>query len=114
MKNKLIAVLSQYGFPVMLQGTLNPEEDYPETFITFWTDDTSDGAHFENETSSFDWAFSVMLYSSNPETVNTLPATIRAELKAAGFIPQGKGFDIPSDNPTHTGWAMEFIITETN
>ena len=112
MKNKLIAVLEKYGFPVMLQGTLNPGEAYPETFITFWTDNASDGAHFDNETTSFDWAFSIILYSSNPEIVNTLPATMRTDLKAAGFIPQGKGFDIPSDKPTHTGWAMDVIGTE--
>lgn len=112
MKEKLIALLSVYGFPVMLQGTLNPEEDYPETFITFWTDDTSDGAHYDNETTSFDWTFSVCIYSSRPDIVNTLPVTMRADLTAAGFIPQGKGFDIPSSNPTHTGWALDVIGTE--
>lgn len=112
MKNKLIAVLTKYGFPVMLQGTLNPEEAYPETFITFWTDSTDDGAHLDNITTSYDWAFSVILYSSNPVIVNTLPDDMRADLKAAGFIPQGKGFDIPSDNPTHTGWALDVIATE--
>lgn len=112
MKNKLIAVLEKYGVPVFLQGTLNPEEAYPETFITFWTDSTSDGAHFDNVTTSYDWAISIILYSSNPEIVNTLPATMRADLKAAGFIPQGKGFDVPSGNPTHTGWALDVNVTE--
>lgn len=112
MKNKLIAALEKYGFPVMLQGTLNPAEEYPETFITFWTDNTSGGAHFDNVTTAYDWAFSIILYSSSPEIVNTLPATMRADLTAAGFIPQGKGFDIPSDNPTHTGWALDVVATE--
>ena len=32
--------------------------------------------------------------------------------KKAGFIPQGKGQDILSDEPTHTGWAMDFIYKE--
>lgn len=112
MKDKLITALQKYGYPVMLQGTLNPEEAYPETFITFWTDSTDDGAHFDNVTTSFDWAFSVILYSSNPEIVNTFPATMRDDLKAAGFIVQGKGFDVPSGNPTHTGWTLEVIGTE--
>lgn len=112
MKNKLIALLDQYGFPVFLQGTLNPEEEYPETFITFWTDSVDDGTHFDNETTSFDWAFSIILYSSNPVIVNTLPDNMHADLKAAGFIPQGKGFDVASGNPTHTGWAMDVIGSE--
>ena len=112
MKQKLITALNAFGYPVFLQGTLNPDEAYPNTFITFWTEYTADNAHFENKTNSIDWSFSVILYSNDPEIVNTKPDEIRAALRAAGFIPQGKGQDIPSDEPTHTGWAMDFIITE--
>ena len=116
MKRLLIETLAKVGFvegkTLFLQGTLNPAEPYPETFATFWTNDTPDNAHFDNETKSVDWLFTVILYSNNPATVNEKPNEIRAALKAAGFIPQGKGQDIPSDEPTHTGWAMDFIITE--
>ncbi len=116
MKNFLIKTLEKVGFiegkTLFLQGSLNSSEVYPDTFVTFWTNDTPDNAHFDNETKSVDWLFSVILYSNNPDTVNTKPDEIRAALKAAGFIPQGKGHDIPSDAPTHTGWAMDFVITE--
>lgn len=112
MKQKLITALQNFGFPVFLQGTLNPAESYPATFITFFTDSTDDNGHLDNKTNSVDWSFSVILYSNDPATVNTKPDEIRAALKAAGFIPQGKGNDIMSDEPTHTGWAMDFIATE--
>ena len=112
MKQKLITALQSFGYPVFLQGTLNPEEAYPNTFITFFTDSTEDGAHFDNKTNAVEWWFSVILYSNDPVTVNTKPDEIRAALKAAGFIPQGKGNDILSDEPTHTGWAMDFVIKE--
>ena len=112
MKQKLIKTLSAFDYPVYLQGTLNPEEAYPHTFITFFVDSTNDNGHFENKTNAIDWAFSVILYSNDPEIVNTKPNEICAALKAAGFIPQGKGNDIMSDEPTHTGWAMDFVITE--
>ena len=112
MKQKLIEALSAFSFPVFLQGTLNPEEADPQTFITFFVDSTDDNGHFDNNTNSVNWSFSVILYSNNPEIVNTKPNEIRAVLKAAGFIPQGKGNDIMSDEPTHTGWAMDFVITE--
>lgn len=108
----LIEALSAFGYPVFLQGTLNPNESYPNTFITFFTDSTYDNAHFENETKSVVWSFSVILYSNDPVTVNTKPDEIRTQLKKVGFIPQGKGQDILSDEPTHTGWAMDFVITE--
>ena len=112
MKNKLINVLSQFGLPVFLQGTLNPAEEYPKTFITFFTNYTENNTHYENVVVSVDWGFSVILYSNDPEIVNTKHNEIRAALNAAGFIPQGKGVDVQSDEPTHTGWAMDFVITE--
>lgn len=116
MKQKLIDALVGCGFvegkTLFLQGTLNPNDAYPATFVTFWTNSTDDNAHFDNGVKSVDWAFTVILYSDNPATVNTKPAEIRNALKAAGFIPQGKGNDVMSDEPTHTGWAMDFIISE--
>lgn len=116
MKRKLINALVGCGFvegeTLFLHGTMNPDKAYPETFVTFWTDSTDDNAHYDNKSVSVDWSFSVILYSANPATVNTKPDEIRAALKAAGFIPQGKGQDAPSDEPTHTGWAMDFITTE--
>lgn len=112
MKQKLIDILETFGYPVFLQGSLNADEEYPETFITFWTDYTADNSHYDDDVNSIDWNFDVILYSSSPTTVNTKPEEIRKALRTAGFIPQGKGQDIPSDEPTHTGWAMEYIITE--
>lgn len=113
MKQTLINVLETFcPNNVYLQGTLAADAAYPETFITFWTNYTADNAHFDDATYSVDWNFSVIFYSSNPALVNTKPAEIIAALKAAGFIPQGKGNDIPSDRPSHTGWAMDFIFTE--
>ena len=115
MKQLLIDTLKQIGFvegkTLFLQGTLNPDKAYPKTFVTFWTN-TDDNAHFDNEAYSVDWSFSVVLYSNSAAIVNTKPNEIRAALKAAGFIPQGKGQDIPSDEKTHTGWQMDFVYTE--
>lgn len=114
MKQKLIDILSTFGYPVFLQGSLNEDQAYPETFITFWADPVTDNGHYDNEPAAWDWDFSVMFYSSDPLLVNTKPEEIRKALKAAGFIPQNKGRDVPSDEPTHTGWAMDFFYIERN
>lgn len=95
-----------------MQGTINEDEAYPETFITFWTNYTDDNEHLDDEVVSVDWNFSVNFYSSDPALVNSKPDEIRTALKAAGFIPQGKGNDIISDQPSHTGWTIDFIIKE--
>ena len=112
MKQLLIDTLSALGYPVYLQGTINPEKAYPESFITFWTDYTADNAHYDDTVHSVDWNFTVIFYSSNPTLVNTVPLAILAAMKSAGFVPQGKGQDIPSDEPTHTGWEQEYIYIE--
>lgn len=112
MKDTLITLLQAICPNVYLQGTLSDDGAYPENFITIWVNDAPDNAHYDNDVHSIDWYFSIIYYSSNPSNVNTVPAQIRAALKSAGFIPQGRGNDIPSDVPTHTGWAMDYIYTE--
>lgn len=116
MKQKLIAALVKCGFiegeTLVLQGTLDPAQPYPDDFVTIWTDYTADNSHFDNVVNSVDWNFTVIYYSNDPEKIATKPIEIIAALRAAGFVPQGKGQDIPSDEPTHTGWAMEFIGVE--
>lgn len=114
MKQKLIEILSTFGYPVFLQGSLNADEAYPDTFITFWVDDADDNSHYDDDTTSYLWDFSVIFYSNDPNLVNSKPEEIRKALKQAGFIPQGKGRDIPSDEPTHTGWAQDFYYIENN
>lgn len=113
-KSILISALESIGYvqgkTLFLQGTLS--DTFPESFVTFWTDYTSDNSHYDDSVHSVDWNFSVIFYSSDPTLVNTKPDEIRSALKSAGFIPQGKGQDIPSGEPTHTGFAMEFIYTE--
>lgn len=115
MKQKLIEILERFcPNNVYLQGTMNADESYPETFITFWVNYTEDDEHYDDDVCAWAWNFSVMVYSSNPLTVNTLPFEIMQALKGAGFIPQGKGNDIPSDEPNFTGWATEYIYKEIN
>lgn len=112
MKQALINELNKFGFPVFLQGSLNEDDVYPDSFITFWTDDVTDEAHYDDETTARVWDFSVIFYSNDPALVNSKPEEIRKSLKSAGFIPQGKGRDIPSDENSHTGWAMDFYKFE--
>lgn len=112
MKQKLIEELQKFGYPVKQQGTMLPNEPYPDNFITFFTNDTEDGEHYDNETASYVWTFAVIFYSNDPSLLLSKSEEIRKALKAAGFIPQGKGQDILSDEPTHTGWAMDFIYKE--
>lgn len=110
MKNKLINALSVLGYPVYLQGTA--PQMYPDHFVTFWTIDTPAAAEFDNALMLTEWQFYVYFYSTDPEELQRGASAIRSTLKTAGFAPQGKGRDLLSDEPTHTGWVQEFTIFE--
>lgn len=113
MKQTLIDILKKHcPNNVYLQGTMNPEEKYPSEFVTFWTPITDYAAHFDNFAAAAEWTFFVIYYSDDPIKVNTKPFEIAADLKAAGFVQRGRGNDTPSDEKTHTGWAMQFACVE--
>lgn len=112
-KDLLINTLTPLGYGTpRLQGSFEKDESYPESFITFFTIDSPDLAFYNNKSNCTAYYFNVNFYSSDPELVNTVPETIAEKLAAVGFKRQGKGTDLVSDYPTHTGWALNFIYQE--
>ena len=106
MEYELIKILEAFGFPVLRQGSLAPDENYPDDFFTFWNNDSPDHAHYDNEEYGTDWDYDVNFYSNNPEHTYSILAKARETLKAAGWTIPGKGYDVASDEVTHTGRGM--------
>lgn len=107
----LFNTLSALGYPVYLQGTYTGETN-PDSFITITTNASDDREHYDDDTTSWTWEFTVIFYSKNPELLDTVPDDIRSALKRAGFIPQGKGFNIFSDDPNYTGWTTDYLFLD--
>ena len=103
MKADLIAILEELGYPVFLQGTLQSEEDYPESFFTFWNFSTPEAAYYDNDAGRAVWGFWVYFYSTSPRLVESVPEQARKLLKQNDYILDGKAHDIAVDKPTHTG-----------
>lgn len=63
MEDKLIEILSQYDYPVILQGSLAQGEEYPEHFFTYWQNPGDDSNFYDNKVlfDKLDDAFSVTL-----------------------------------------------------
>lgn len=112
MRDRLINILAEFGYPVRQQGSLSPTEPYPSSFFTIWNDETEDLSHYDNDAISYTWQFTVYFYSNSPDLVATIPLEAIDALKSTGWIINGRGYDVPSDEITHTGRAFDCIYIE--
>jgi len=112
MKDLLVKTLETFGYPVFLQGTLNKDEAYPKSFFTYWNNDSYDENHYDNAPVGYVWDFDVNFYSTDPALVNSKLIEAKTKLKQQGFIVPGKGYDVASDEPTHTGRGINALKEE--
>ena len=110
MKNKLINLLATFNYPVYLQGSVSGA--YPDSFFTFWNNTSDDGSHYDNNPIYYVWDFDVNFYSNDPTLVNTVQLQAMELLKQNGFIVNGRGYDVASDEPTHTGRGFVALIID--
>ena len=109
MEDELIEVLEsvETGIPVIRQGSLPPDQAYPDTFFTFWNREEEGQAFYDNDVVSSRHLFDVNVYSTDAETAYSLLRKARLELKANGWVCISMGYDIASDEQTHIGRGMQ-------
>lgn len=110
-KSLLINTLTeQFGYPIYLQGSLSDDEEYPASFFTYWNNDTTDGGFYDNYETLTVWDLDLNFYSNDPTLVNSVLLEAKTLLKGVGFIPDGSGYDVLSDEVTHTGRGMNLLF----
>lgn len=112
MEDLLIEALSGFDFPVLRQGSLLPDEPYPNNFFTFWNDSTTTISHYDNVKKAVEWLYSINFYSVDPLKVAEVLAGIGEKLESKGFIVAGAGYDVHSDEQTHTGRGIEVLFRQ--
>lgn len=112
MEDLLISTLEPLGFPVKRQGSLLPEESYPDHFFTFWNDSADGSSFYSNTEGAILWQYSLNFYSIDPELVSTKLLEAKALLKSAGWVVNGAGYDVLSDEPTHTGRGITALYRQ--
>lgn len=108
-KDLLINTIEGFGFPIFLQGSINDNSPYPDSFFTFWNNTAEGSEFFDNAEHSIVWNFDLNFYSIDPDLVNTILIEAKPLLKNAGFIVTGAGHDLISDEPTHTGRGITVL-----
>ena len=112
MEDLIISTLSELGYPVKQQGSLQPEEAYPHHFFTFWNDATDGSGFYSNTETAMVWQYSINFYSTDPEKIGSEFLKAKQLLKAAGFIVTGLGYSVMSDEPTHTGRGITALYRQ--
>ena len=107
MEDALITILESFKYPVYRQGTFETEATYPDTLITYWNTGSPDHSHYDNVEYGAAWSYSIYVYSVDPDITFSLLDNIRTALKAAGWIPDGKGYDSASDDAAHSCRALD-------
>ena len=111
-KQLLIDTLETIGLPIYLQGSMSDDDQYPDSFFTFWNNSTNDDEFYDNVETQTIWDFDLNFYSNDPASVNSMLLEAKQKLKAVGFIPDGSGYDVITDEPTHTGRGMNILYIE--
>jgi len=112
MEDLLIETLGALGYEIKLQGSLLPEESYPDHFFTFWNDSADGTSFYSNDESAIIWAYSLNFYSVDVLLVNSVLLEAKKLLKANGFIVSGAGYSVMSDEPTHTGRGIDLLYRQ--
>lgn len=99
-------------YPVYLQGSISRDETYPDSFFTFWNNSSNDSGFYDNSETECIWDFDLNFYSSDPTLVNTVLLSAKSALKGVGFIPDGNGYDVMSDEATHTGRGINLLFIQ--
>ncbi len=108
----LNTLTDRYDFPIYLQGSMSNDAAYPDSFFTYWNNTTSDSAFYNNTETETIWDLDLNFYSNNPVLVNTMLLEVKSLLKSVGFIIDGSGYDVISDEATHTGRGINLIFIE--
>lgn len=112
MEDLLISTLEPLGYPVLLQGSILPDESYPDSFFTFWNDASNSTSYYSNKENAIEWEYSLNFYSTDPLLTNSKLLEAKELLKAQGFVVNGAGYDVASDEPTHTGRGITILYRQ--
>ena len=100
---ELIKRLECYGYPVLKQGSMSNDDEYPETLLTYWNPENNVISYYDNRPQRIAFTFWIYCYSTSYKTVLSIMDRIESDLRSAGYLIASKPYDVDSDVPTHTG-----------
>lgn len=112
MQERIIKLLNAFGYPIYRQGSMSSTQEYPQAFFTTWNNDTREEAFYGGEARRRVWDYDINFYASDPELVDKIPEEAIARMKKEGFIIDRAGYDVMSDERTHTGRGIHILCID--
>lgn len=111
---EILALLNEIetekGFPYFRQGSLS-DEDYPDSFFTFWNFDTPNDKFYDNSERRFHELVQIGFYTNDASLIYSEMESFREKAKAKGFHAT-RATDAPSGKVNYLGRVC--VITKTN
>lgn len=101
---------TEKGFPNFRQGSLS-DENYPDSFFTFWNFDTQNDKFYDNEERRFHELVQIGFYTNDANLIYSEMESFREKARAKGFHAT-RPTDAPSGKDTHFGRVC--VLTKTN
>lgn len=102
-KQELFDIFEEMGFEYWLMHQMPANKKYPSSFFTYLTTDAPFIEYHDNKPMAVSWAFMIGFYTDDPGIMDITIIRLMNKLQAAGWIVEGPGEDVESDEPTHTG-----------
>lgn len=116
MENKLVDILSnlelEQDIDVILQGSLDSVNDYPDNFFTYWNWETPREGYYDNKHSKVHWGYQISAYSTDRKFLLEMMEQAIKKLEDNNFIIDSEGEDIACESKNHTGKMIEILFIE--
>lgn len=106
------ALMEGTGFNVFRQGSMSPDEKWPDSYYTFWEDDNTGTGFYDNDETADVSEMTLYFYSTDPDLAYEGLLRAKEILKPLGFKMFGKGFDVASARDMYAGRAIEMTYRE--
>lgn len=109
---KLEEVFKIVGLPYSRQGSYEEDEKLPDSFFTFWNENSEEKTFYNNKPTRCEWEWSIFFYTINPDEVYSVMDNFIKVAKENGFIISSRGRDIPTGEPNYYGRFVKIIYNE--
>jgi hypothetical protein len=112
MWSKLQEVFEEIGLPYSRQGSYEVDEKLPPSFFTFWNKDSEFDSWYGNTPYKIKWTWNIFFYTNEPDLIYSKLNEFVEKAIEKGFLVNGLGRDLPSDEPNYYGRYVEVSFIE--